>query len=323
MKEYTDEVRQERIENCKLMIRKLGDPQFASVSELNNQTSELPIRIRSASLFDVRMDPRVIITLLRAFGVTDEIKNTKIEIDFRLATLADRNLVGDSIGGLRSGDAINGYQVEIYTSLPGNTQEKNVEVTIDRTIQIHFATNAHNLASAIVEELRHVSQEINHEFDSNHVSSFNAESYEEFMKIDYEKDAAEYVRLLSKLVEQFIMIQAFDFDSVHDWYEIEETERTKAYPNKFSRYLRKDLAAKVFDKDPVGMYLLDQINQAPSRPDEEFVSNLVARIQKYTDERKIGFLEARYLLKKLKEKMINLGFLQSIDFLDQSISYYL
>lgn len=283
-------------------------PDLKSVHDPELNQQEGSIRISNRGLFEIRVDISAIRAVLVACGVDgDDLDD--ISIVFRAAKLADRNLYGQISAGIRYDAATGGHQIEVYSSLPHLAFDAiPSESLVIQTKIINFAFTRKQIAITLLEELRHVVQDKLGLFDLSE-GSFNVADVEALRQIDFEADAEQFTEALAEVFEKFISIDEYVVPELAEMYD-PEVDIDQYVPRGFQRYLDPHLIAHVRETDPVGIYLIEALKLvAPA--DADAVHSLVRRIVSAVDSRKLGFVEARWMLSQLKEKVSAVGNIMS------------
>ncbi|HOZ02894.1 MAG TPA: hypothetical protein PKX78_00180 [Candidatus Woesebacteria bacterium] len=296
------------VESVKIALQKLSEPQLESVN-FTQQTETGPSISAVRSYFDVQIDPRLIPTILTACGYPPD-QQQEISIVFRAASIADRNFHGGALGGIARYDEVQQKQrIEIYTSMPWVSFSLAETVEAVKKIKLqHYAFKKEQIVSAILEEIRHAIQRKLHLFEMNQ-GSFLAQNVDELRKIDCEAEADAFVKALVDKVAPFVEIKKHSIAGLNDIY-LDESEIKmllariggKALPS----FLERGLVAQVIDTDPVGLLLVEKVENAPTVSDEE-IDEVLKKIEEAFVKSQIGFVESRWLFNKLITKLRDAG----------------
>jgi len=261
--------------------------------------------ISGYGFFSVKIDRRAIKTILTSCGYPIQ-DLAEISIIFRAARLADRNYWGQAMAGLRM-DEDSGQMIEVYTSLPEDilSDQQHSAVSMTENRKCHFAFKKEAIAKAILEELRHAIQIKLGLFDIADDGSFEAEDVKKLRDVDYEEDADNFAEALFQTFLPFVEVTRLEIEGLDEMY-LSEDEAREHFPRGLKAHLNPKLAAREIEPDPIGLYLtraVDTVNLF----DRSEAAVLEGKIAKALDERKIGFMEARYLYKRLIAKAEEIG----------------
>lgn len=299
-----EQLLKQHIENVKLALRKIK-PELKSLISSNTEARSHQVELKNRGLFDIKIDQQAINSVLLACGVSEEALN-KIKVEFRSAKLADRNFWGQPMAGLRMDLENDSQLIEVYTSLPQTvlSQDKDTNVSLEKTKIINFAFKKEQITATLLEELRHAIQVELNLFDTKD-GSFESSDYGDLRKIDYEQDADLFTNDLVKYLLPFIEISKYEIPGLEEMY-INGKEVKEDFPEAVGSYLDKNLVAQVRETDPPGLYLSQEVTVIDVL-DEVKVNNLLERIEKSLNKREIGFFEARWLYKQLHQKLKSVG----------------
>lgn len=291
------------IENVKLALNKLK-PEPKSVLLDKEVDGDNHPHIENRGLFDIQIDRKAIDTILLACGVPVDSLH-KINLEFRAASLADRNLWGQVVAGLRMDDNQGHQLIEIYTSLPHTiTNTQDTAANLENTRLTHFAFTKEQIVISLLEELRHAVQFELKLFDLGE-GSFDAQSVADLRKIDYEKDAEQFTQALKKNLLPFVAIKKYEIEGVSEMY-VSGSEVKNEFPQTLQDYLDASMVAKVRETDPPGLYLSQSISRVDALKETD-VHQLINRIGMTLESKKIGFVEARWLYQQLHDRLTSVG----------------
>lgn len=291
------------VESVKIALQRLGKPQLESVVFTRGFEAG-PNISADRSYFDVKIDPRLIPTILTACGYPPD-QQQEISIVFRAASIADKNFCGHILGGSCFPDKATDQLVEIFTSIPWiSIDGLEVADALSRTSQYHFAIADHVFVMTILEEIRHAIQKKLNLFELNR-DSMKANGMTELREIDYELEAERFVEALIDHALPFVQTGRYQIDALQEMY-LDDSQVSKLLDRKgrvtLPNFVQQGLVVRTIDTDPVGLYLVQEVGQI-NATNNQAVDNLFARIESAYVKKQLGFVEVRWLFEQLFVKL--------------------
>lgn len=296
--------------NAQQALFGLGKPDLRPIKM--GETRSEGIQLESRGFFQIFVDPRAVAAVLIASGLRHE-DLADLTVEFRAATITDKDFYGGVIGGINSGN-----HIELYTSFPTGAFSPFVGDAFHCIRDVHFPVKKDDLVRTLAHELRHFAQFKRDLYTSDEMSSFYAATKEDHDAYPPEQDAISFESALMDRLQPFLEIQPFQAPELQEMYE----PALRALPELPYREQTEEfldttrVVARVTETDPPGLLLLEEVRGltvAKPRPipydvyDKRKVEGLVGRINDAVNDKSIGFREARYLCDRILDATDEFG----------------